>query len=234
MTIRWFIIFFVIFSQASFAGQSMLKKNDLKYGREIEDGCADNLNEHALKIAKQAAEDFWIKGKTLDAVIQMDVAILIEPRLYGAYSILKLHYCWALKQCGRAVEMFKKAMTHCPEYPGHNFGLGSVYAKMGKPAKALVEYKKAQVKGYPDDPSFYYNMANAYRGVKKYEAALKNYQKSLELDEKHFEARKNMIILLFETGEKSAALDQARKFISLAPDEKTRNWGKQAIQHISR
>jgi len=221
----------------SATGENMIEeiigRDGLMSPRKLPDGCADDLNPEALRIVKAAEEDFWVKGKTRDAAVRLEKAITLEPRLYFAYTNLKLHYCWALKQCDRAIAILKKGISHCPDWAGHNEDLGAVYSEMGKHNLALEEYAKAQAKGVTKSASFYYNLGSTNGRLKRYDEAIANFRKSLEMDETHFNARKNLIVTFAMQNEKQKALEQIEILLSLSPDDELRTWANGAREHLS-
>ncbi|MBV1931416.1 MAG: tetratricopeptide repeat protein, partial [Porticoccaceae bacterium] len=210
------------------AGDNMIEKivgkDGLMSPRKVLDGCADDLNREALRIAKAADEDFWVMGKTRDAAIRLEKAITLEPRLYFAYSNLKFHYCWALKQCDRAIAILEEGISHCPNWAGHNEDLGAVYSEMGEHNLALEEYAKAQAKGVTQSASFYYNLGSTNGRLKRYDEAIANFRKAIDMDETHFNAHKNLIVTFAMQHENQKALKQVEILLSLDPDEELKTW----------
>ncbi len=223
--------------EGSATGENVLEKVVGKDGlmslRQIPDGCADDLNPEALRIAKAAEEDFWFKGKNLDAIMRLEKAITLEPRIYHAYTNLKFYYCWALKQCDRAIALLEKGISHCPNWAGHNEDLGMVYSEMGKHNRALQEYAKAQAKGVTESASFFYNLGSTNGRLKRYDEAIANFRKALEMDETHFNARKNLIVTFAMQNENQKALEQIEILLSLSPDDELRTWANGAREHLS-
>ncbi|MBL4895190.1 MAG: hypothetical protein JKY59_10070 [Emcibacter sp.] len=66
------------------------------------------------------------------------------------------------------------------------------------------------------------------------EQAIFYLRKSMELDELYFQARRNLITLLYKTQRKQEAIRQAQKLIALKPDGKLLKWAKTAIEKMSR
>ncbi len=213
--------------------EKIVGKDGLMSRRTIPDGCADDLNPEALRIAKAAEDDFWIKGKTLDAAMRLEKAITLEPRLYRAYPNLKFHYCWALKRCDRAIAILENGISHCPNWAGHHEDLGAIYSKMGKHDLALEEYNKAQAKGVTESASFYYNLGSTNGRLKRYDEAIANFRKSLEMDETHFNARKNLIVTFAMQNENQKALTQIEILLSLSPDDELKKWANGARENLS-
>ncbi len=243
----FFIVSMLLFSviyhlslaeEGSVAGEDLIEKfvgkDGLMSPQKIPDGCADDLNPEALKIVEAANRDYWIKGKTRDAAIRLEKAIKLDPRLYAAYPNLKFHYCWALKQCDRAITIVENGIKHCQNWPGHNETLAGIYSRMGKYQLALKEYGKAQAKGVTESTSFYYNLGNTHGKLKHYDEAITNFLKSLEMDKKHFNARKNLIVTFAMHNKNQQALKQIEILLKLEPDEKMKLWANRARQHLSK
>ncbi len=221
---------------SSASGENMIEeiigKDRLMSPQQLPDGCADNLDPEALKIVELANRDFWIKGKTQDAAMRLEKAITLEPRLYAAYPNLKLHYCWALKQCDRAITILEKAISYCPNWPGYNVELGGTYAKMGQYDLALEEYTRAQAKGITESASFFFNLGNTHGHLKHYDEAITNFYKTLDMNIKHFNARKNLIVTFVMQNENQKALKQLEILLSLEPDEEMKLWAMGAREHL--
>ncbi|PCI48995.1 MAG: hypothetical protein COB49_05315 [Alphaproteobacteria bacterium] len=212
----------------------LMSLSSLSYAEKISPGCADDLDQDALKTVRQAMSDYWIKEKAWDAAKRLEEALAQEPRLHYGYDILKIFYCFHQKKCPQAVAILRKGIKHCPDYPGHNYGLAEVYVKMGKHAEALANYKIAKDKGYPVIDYFYFKVAESHFALKQIDEAIENLRKVLELNEKYFIARQNLIGLLYGSQNKQEALEQARKLVALKPDAKTLKWAKGAVENMSR
>lgn len=146
-------------------------------------GCADDLNQTALDVVKKAVKDYWVKEKAWDAAKSLEEALILEPRLYLGYDILKIHYCFHQKKCDQAVTLLRKAVKYCPNYYGHNYGLAEVYVKMGSLPKALENYAIALEKGQPETAYFYYKIAESQFSIRDMEQAIYYLRKSIDLDE---------------------------------------------------
>jgi len=203
-------------------------------GEKNKGGCADDLNQDALRIAKKAVKDYWIREKAWDAAKRIEDVLVQEPRIYFGYDILKIFYCFHQKKCGQAVAILKKGIKYCPDYHGHYYGLAEVYVKMGLHANALMYYKLAKDKGYPVIDYFYFKVAESHFALKQIDEAIGNLRKALELNEKYFMARRNLIGLLYRSHKKQEALEQARKLVAQKPDAKTLKWAKGIIEKMSR
>lgn len=223
--------------QISMANENLLDKvadkHELKYQRQMGDGCSDDLDSEALTLAKKANQEFWIKGKTHNAVKQLEQAIALEPRLYSGYTNLKVHYCWALKQCDKAVNLLKSGVAHCPLWPGHHEDLAATYSRMGKHAQAIKEYAVARKKGITETPSLFYNIGNSEAQLKLHREAIVSYQKALGLDAKHFYAHKNLIVTYVMLNQKEQALKQIQTLLSLTQNQKILAWANDAKRRLS-
>ncbi len=209
------------------------KSNTSIAAKKISDGCADDLNQDAVKIVKQAMTDYWVREKAWDAAKRLEQALDREPRLHLGYDILKIFYCFHQKKCNQAVAILRKGIKHCPDYYGHNYGLTEVYVKMNRHADALENYAIALDKGQPETDYFYFKVAKSHVALKQLDKAITKLQKSLELNEQYFVARRNLIGLLYRSQRKQEALEQARKLVALKPDAKMMQWAKTVIEKMS-
>lgn len=83
------------------------------------------------------------------------------------------------------------------------------------------EIAAAWITKIPNDPTAYFNLANAGFGVAKYDEALENYSKFMELsqsDDEKYIARLRKVDILRATGKLTPALDEARYAIGLKPE----------------
>jgi len=211
----------------------LMSMNSLSNAEKISPGCADDLDQTALKTVREAMPDYWVREKARDAARRIEQALALEPRLHFGYDILKIYYCFHQKKCDQAVILLKKAIQHCPDYYGHHYGLAEVYVKMGKHAEALASYKNALDKGEQETAYFYFKVAESHVALKQRDEAISNLRKSLELDERYFIARRNLIGLLYLSQNKQEALSEARILISLKPDAKMMQWAKTVIRKMS-
>ena len=104
---------------------------------------------------------------------------------------------------------------------GLYFNLGNVCCYLGNWNEAVIHYKKALelysspsdtdasagLNGASDECSMLYNLGNAYFMQKKYEKALKSYEKSLKLNPYLTTAQENLAFCLIGSGEKEKALE---------------------------
>jgi tetratricopeptide (TPR) repeat protein len=233
-----FMLLLTAICHVSLADENLLEKfvgkDDMNSSYKIPDGCADNLNPEALKIVKAANRNYWIKNKTREIVNSLKKAVILEPRLYAAYPNLILYYCKALKKCELAITLLENGINHCPNWAEHNAALGRIYSGMGKYNLALKEYAKAEVKGVTESASYYYNLGNTHGKLKHFDEAIENFLKSLEMNEKHFNARKNLIVTYVMQNKNQEALKQVRLLLNLKPDKKMNSWAKGALEHLSK
>jgi len=210
-----------------------LSMSNFSFAEKISVGCADDLDQTAVKTVKQAMTDYWVREKAWDAAKRLENALALEPRFHWGYDILKIFYCFHQDKCDQAVALLQKGMKSCPDYHGHNYGLAEVYVKMGQHEKALKNYAIALDKGESETAYYYFKVAESHVALKQIDGAIANLQKSVALDEDYFIARRNLIGLLYKSQKKQQALEQAKKLIALKPDAEMMQWATTIVEKLS-
>jgi tetratricopeptide (TPR) repeat protein len=83
----------------------------------------------------------------------------------------------------KALECYKKAIEHDPEYPGAYNDLGVIYFYLGKPGKAIEEFKTA-LEINPNYLGAYTNLAIVYEEIGRLDEALECWTKRATLTRK--------------------------------------------------
>ncbi len=105
--------------------------------------------------------------------------------------------------------------------------LGNLYYQEGKIEKSIASYSKA-VKKFPNYAQSYYNMGRAFIAINDYENALKNLQKSLEIETGDGTMYGLIGYCYLNLDKPSTALDAYKVAIMLAPDSK--DWALGQLQ----
>jgi Flp pilus assembly protein TadD len=94
--------------------------------------------------------------------------------------------------------------------------LGVMMARSGRPADAIVHYRKA-LKMFPQDASLHFNLAIALGRGGKTDEAVGHYREAVDLDPAFIEAYMNLGELLVQLGRKEEAAHGFRKVAELFP-----------------
>jgi len=233
----WILIhylFVVIFSSFAFPVLCQeITVPKLKYEKEFKDkGCGNKLNREGLKLQDEGLGLFFTKGKTAEAVNLLEKAIEHEPRLHPSYIQLSSYYLSVGKNPKKAILLLKKGVKHCSRQPILYLSLANAYAFSEQHQEAIINYNKAEEVGMEPTPPFHYNLANSYAKLKEFDKAIDNYRKALSMDEKHFNAWRNLVITYYEKGDKKNAVECARKLEKLDPTGNFDAWAREAIKKM--
>lgn len=150
---------------------------------------------------------FDIRGKTDDAITEMEKAVGCDPEFAEAYNKLGDFYTkkgWIPK----AIDMYKKSSQLKPEVENSHFDLGCSYAHMGKFSEALYEFEKA-LSLDPTHYEVYGRIGYVYLEMSLFGQAIENLKKALVKDPSDILARYNLGIALLRVGK---PLDAHREF----------------------
>jgi tetratricopeptide (TPR) repeat protein len=126
-------------------------------------------------------------SKFVDAILEFEKAIVIDPRKPDAYA--NLGYAFHMNMdYDKAIEAFEAALSLAPGNEDLVTNLVSVYdskagnmAVLGDLENALRYYEK--IEGIaPDTKDIHYNIAETYYGLKDYREAIVSYERSLVVD----------------------------------------------------
>ena len=81
---------------------------------------------------------------------------------------------------GDAIELYKRALDSGPGFPPALWGLGTLYASLGRPEDAIIQYR-ATLKSWPDSPDVRYNLGLALTEIGDRDAAVYELNEALRL-----------------------------------------------------
>ncbi|GAB1600907.1 protein O-mannosyl-transferase TMTC4-like isoform X1 [Argonauta hians] len=142
-------------------------------------------------------------------------------RLYPEYDQAMNNLANILKERGQeeeAVKLLTRAIQIRPSFSTAWMNLGIVKASQEKYEEALYSYRTAiqHRRNYPD---CYYNMGNCFLDTKQYELALLAWQNATLLKPTHLSSWSNMVILLDNMGNLTAAETMCSKALHYLPEE---------------
>lgn len=120
----------------------------------------------------------------------------------------------------RAISLLEKARKLVPTNPSVRNNLGTAYAKDGLLKKAEQSFSKAS-KLDATNPEYSYNLANCLFLQKRYMAAIKPIEATLNLKYDHFQARCLQINILLELNEHDNLLQHASDLFNIFPENST-------------
>jgi tetratricopeptide (TPR) repeat protein len=121
---------------------------------------------------------------------------------------------------GRAVELFRKALTLNPHLPEAHFNLALAYAALGRIDEAISQYRKA-IELRPGFAEAHNNLGLILREQGKLEEAVKSFARATALRPNYFGAHNNLGLALKGLHRLDAAVASYRRAIAIRPEPKT-------------
>lgn len=196
-----------------------LEKHDLalqEFGKAIES--ASGLKEKALAYSDRGRYYTAVKGDDNLAIQDFSRAIELNPKDSWNHIHRGQSY-WGLERKDLAIRDYNKAIEIDP-------GNESAYNLRGylflrdKPELAVADFSKA-IELHQDESSlFYFPRAEAYTSLHKYDLAIRDYSKMLELDPDGIYIYNIRASLYAEIGRHDLALKDYSKTIELKPQQR--------------
>ena len=112
-----------------------------------------------------------------------------------------------------SINCFKKSIEFFSEDHESWYGLGMAYDGQGHHRKALV-YLKHAIKLFPQNGKYWYELGNSFANLSKNKLAIKAYRRAVKYYSSLVDAWIDLVLLLFDEGEKESALTFINKGIS--------------------
>jgi tetratricopeptide (TPR) repeat protein len=155
-------------------------------------------------------------GLTDEAIRYGNLAISIDPKNYGGYSLLGNVY-YQKGDFAQSIAAFEKAAEIRPDLAEVHFGLGRAYFETRDLDKAEAEFKRAGA--IKEDAVTSFNLARVYFMQKKLDQALGEVLNSIKKDARSAEAYKLKGIILNELGRYAEAAGTFQAGLVLAPND---------------
>jgi len=161
---------------------------------------------HKLSVGKTLSIHYLMEGKYPEALKTLNALLKINPGLYDVHQNMGLAY-QHLGDMNNAEKKFKDAIRIKFNAPEAHYNLASLYGNLGKAIEASEEFDisaklwriKSPPQNFYSDKARAHNQAGiAYINEKKYEEALKQFEKSVNQNPNSMEARFNLAKLLFD------------------------------------
>jgi tetratricopeptide (TPR) repeat protein len=166
---------------------------------------------------------YSLDDRTDEAIQAAQAGIRFLPDQYMAYTNLCRAYNDA-KKPEMAIRECNNALKRNPNDGETHFYLARAHDLVGKQDEATTYYKKAvaglieHVRKNPESPDGWYLLGNAYFADNQREKAIDAYEKCLELSPRFVKARYNIAIIQLRQRNKTAALEQYNRLLSMDPE----------------
>lgn len=173
-----------------------------KHARNVLLGDPGNVNAYL-----NLAVSFYKQGLIDQAGLIASNALKKNPKAAALYNIMGLVYL-ARDDSRRASKNFDKALKVDPQQIDASLNMATMELAYGDFAQALkrleVVQKYREGQGMKADAMLHLTIAVAQRGLRKYNLALKGYEKALQIQPNMIEAQYNMCVLHHQYLDKSA------------------------------
>jgi tetratricopeptide (TPR) repeat protein len=148
-------------------------------------------------------------GKTEQAIKEFEATIQLAPTFTKPYYNLGISY-YQLNNYEKAIENLETSIKLEAKSAESYAALGTIYQKLGQYDLAVenleIAIKDCQLR---DDPSLHYTLGTAYRDIRRYDDAIAQFKKTIELKADFGEAHNDLGI---EYGRKGRYDDAIKEF----------------------
>ncbi len=187
----------------------------LRNAARIEPGRVEAYNNIAALLIRQ--------GNYGEAESALRTALRVNPQFVPAVSNMGValgkleRYEEAFRYHKQAVELDPRNPEFSGNFAASHCDLGVELAAKGQLQAAAAEFLSA-TSIYPDYWQAYFNLAQAYEGLRMLDAAERAYEKSLSIEPSSAEAHNNLGVLLGRGGKLTEAIAHFREALRLKPD----------------
>lgn len=154
-------------------------------------------------------ENFPKAAAAARKALELDETISDAHRALGSY---KLHYEWNWSEAEREL---KRAMELDPNNDGAYSAYGEYLITIGRFDEAIALRKRASDLAGPSSFPVIANLGNAYHYARRYEEAIKHYQRALELNPRFERGHVAMGMAYVQLGKHEEAIAEIKQAISL-------------------
>jgi serine/threonine protein kinase/tetratricopeptide (TPR) repeat protein len=155
-----------------------------------------------------------------DAVGSFEKAVELDPSFAFAYGYLASSYSW-LDDIGARDEAIKKAKALSEKATDkERFYIDATYARyIERDREKRFRIVQQAAEKFPKEKDFHYWLGVIYRSDGKYEEALEEYNKALELDPNYGEIHNELGYLYAELRNFEKSIEHFKKYLSLNPGD---------------
>lgn len=157
------------------------------------------------------------EGQTDDVVALCKRTLSLDDRNSQAHTLLGEVYA-AQKRPDAALPHFEKAVEIQPKLTRNRLNLAGALIEVGQYPRAEGMLSEI-IKEHPKFPFAHFNLGLLYDEQRRLEDAKTAYAAEVAAYPQHFKARFNLGKVLYQLGERSAALEQMREVVRIAPQQ---------------
>lgn len=174
------------------------------------------------------------KRKREEGIRKVEDAISRDPRMPRAYYAIFIYYTFVTSDLQKAASLLQSGATHNPRSAGIRVHLGNTFSALGQHRDAIRYFYDA-LKLEPAasaQASVHYNIGNEYQKLGELQRAIAAWRSAIAQDERHFNARRNLVIAYYQTGSASSARMEANRLIELDPSGEHGSWAREALRRM--
>ncbi len=197
-----------------------------------------DLDSAAKKMRDDGIDKFWSgvrqkdRGIADEGIREVKAALEIDPRMPSAYNALMIYYVFILKDPVAVTPILEDGLKHNPKSTGIHVDLATAFSQRKKHREAIREYTAALDMGMSCRESALYNIGNEYGRLGDKTAAISYYKQALAVNPHHLKARKNLVILYVQNGNRPAAHTEAQRLLELDLEGEYGAWAKEALRRL--
>ena len=162
-------------------GREDIRISNQMYRRAI--ALDSNFAQAWAKLSEGRSSEFWFfydhsEAALAEAKAAADRALQLRPDLPDPHVSLAYYYYWGMLDYDRALKELALARERQPNNPDLIFAAAAVYRRQGRWPEALAGFEKT-VQLDPRSTDAIYNLAETYELLRKYDLALRSYDKAI-------------------------------------------------------
>lgn len=172
-------------------------KNVIDRAKENQVEFSDELKLYEARVLRNLShsrEDRKLPGEILEQLAERLTEEECDIKDKSEVPFERGLICWDDDEFEPALAFMKEAIEQNPERMQYRIVRGHIYLEMKKYKEALEEYQAA-AEDYQDVPELYYNRGCTYEGLGETEAAIADFKKTLELNDRYRNTNVKLFII---------------------------------------
>lgn len=168
-----------------------------------------------ILVHNNLASAYIDKKRYEDAERELRLILKLDPTYGNAYSNLGAIYA-GQQQWEKAKREFDQALLYNSENPANFYNAGLMRINLKAPAESIVYLERA-IEMKPEVADYHFTLGEAYRLLKRFDEALKEYRITLTYQPGHVQALNNMAVVFWELRLYVLAEAELKKAVAVEP-----------------
>lgn len=191
-----------------------------------------DLDPKAKALLAEGEALLYQKNQPDVGIVKIEAALKVDPRMPSAYTAVFVYYSLIKSNHPAAARLLEGGLQPCQKSSGVRFHLGNTYSAMQRYQDAVEQFTAALLLEPEYPASIHYNMGNAHEKLGRLSLAMTSWQRALVEDEKHLNARRNLVIAHYKNGSLDAARKEAKRLTELDPNGQIGLWAQDALRRM--